>query len=149
MDPTGQFAYVANYRSNKISAYTIDEVRGALVPVVGSPFPTGKGPVSVAVDSKGQFVYLYLVHNLSANVSAYAINSTTGALALVAGSPLPWGRAYVAVTTFKNIAVTIDGSTEFATMCRTDPRLFFDALVLESIKESDITAVRDPIFHTA
>jgi hypothetical protein len=31
-------------------------------------------------------------------------------------------------------------------MCRADLRFFLDAFILESIKKSEITAVRDPIF---
>src|SRR5262249_3099920 len=43
VDPTGQFAYVANrgsdFELSDVSAYTIDGTTGALTPVVGSPFP--------------------------------------------------------------------------------------------------------------
>jgi hypothetical protein len=44
-----EFVYVINLESNNVSAYRIGK-NGALTPVVGSPFPTGSGPVSVAVD---------------------------------------------------------------------------------------------------
>ena len=54
VDPTGQFAYVANCASacgafgpGNVSAYTIDGTTGALTPVNGSPFPAGEGPFSV------------------------------------------------------------------------------------------------------
>jgi len=48
VDPTGQFAYVANEASFNVSAYSIGS-NGALTPVTGSPFPTGNEPVSVAI----------------------------------------------------------------------------------------------------
>ena len=44
VDPTGKFAYVANYGSNNVSAYTIDATSGALKKVKGSPFAAGTGP---------------------------------------------------------------------------------------------------------
>jgi hypothetical protein len=51
IDPTGQFAYVANEGSNNVSAYTIDSTTGALSPMAGSPFAAGTGPSSVAIAS--------------------------------------------------------------------------------------------------
>ncbi|MBI1747643.1 MAG: beta-propeller fold lactonase family protein, partial [Acidobacteria bacterium] len=47
VDPTGQFAYVANAGANNVSAYTIDPDTGALTQIAGSPFPAGMTPVSV------------------------------------------------------------------------------------------------------
>ncbi len=49
VDPTGQFAYVANFVSNNVSAYTIDGTTGALREIPGSPFPApaGSRPSSV------------------------------------------------------------------------------------------------------
>jgi 6-phosphogluconolactonase (cycloisomerase 2 family) len=46
VDPTGQFAYVANEFSNNVSAYVIKQ-SGGLLPLCGSPFPAGSGPLSV------------------------------------------------------------------------------------------------------
>src|SRR5258708_22357174 len=39
VDPTGPFAYVANFSSNHVSAYTIAGTTGALTPMVRPPFP--------------------------------------------------------------------------------------------------------------
>ncbi len=50
VDPTGQFAYVANYGSysvSAVSAYTINATSGALTPMTGSPFAAGTNPYSV------------------------------------------------------------------------------------------------------
>jgi 6-phosphogluconolactonase len=49
VDPLGRFAYVANLPDNTISAYRIG-LNGALTPVAGSPFQTGKAPYSIAID---------------------------------------------------------------------------------------------------
>jgi DNA-binding beta-propeller fold protein YncE len=122
VDPTGQFAYVANQGGN-VSAYAIDGTTGALTPVVGSPFPAGTFSISVTVHPTGQFVYV--ANTRSANLSAYSIDGTTGALTPVAGSPFPAGAgpqsvtvdptgqfAYVANFGSGNVsAYTIDGTT--------------------------------------
>ena len=43
-----QFAYVANFDSNNVSAYSIG-ANGALTPIPGSPFAAGMDPQSVAI----------------------------------------------------------------------------------------------------
>ena len=81
VDPTGRFAYVANegvFGASSISGYTINATTGALSPVPGSPFPSGRGARSVAVDLTGKFAYV--ANSSSNNVSEYTINPTTGAL---------------------------------------------------------------------
>jgi DNA-binding beta-propeller fold protein YncE len=63
---TAGFAYVANCGEpcvggggpGNVSAYTIDGITGALVPVSGAPFPAGFVPRSVTVDPTGQFAYV-------------------------------------------------------------------------------------------
>jgi 6-phosphogluconolactonase len=83
VDPTAKFFYVANFSSNNVSAYGISS-NGALTPVSGSPFPTGVGPVSVALNDTAKFAY---VANIDSNdISAYSIASN-GALTPVPGSP--------------------------------------------------------------
>ena len=49
IDRSGEFAYVANTLTNKISAYTIDGTSGVLSAIPGSPFTAGAGPDSVAI----------------------------------------------------------------------------------------------------
>src|SRR5258708_10147190 len=41
VNPTGKFAYVANFNSNNVLAYTIYGATGALTPVACSPSPPG------------------------------------------------------------------------------------------------------------
>ncbi len=48
VDPSGQFAYVANEGGN-VSAYAINGSTGALTAVAGSPFAAGTAPFSVAI----------------------------------------------------------------------------------------------------
>jgi 6-phosphogluconolactonase (cycloisomerase 2 family) len=88
VDPSGQFAYVANSEANTVSAYTINSSTGALSAVAGSPFAAGGFPLSATVDASGRFAY---VANDGDTVSAYTINSSTGALSAVSGSPFAAG----------------------------------------------------------
>jgi DNA-binding beta-propeller fold protein YncE len=60
-----------------------------LTPVAGSPFGAGTGPVGVAVDAKGKFVYE--ANAQSNNIYAYTIDASTGALTPLAGSPFAAG----------------------------------------------------------
>jgi len=104
VDPSGRFAYVANYGADTVSAYTINTFTGALREVAGSPFAAGISPYSVTVDPAGRFAY---VANYGENtVSAYTINSITGALKEVDGSPFAAG--------ILPVSVTVDPSGRFA-----------------------------------
>ncbi|MGD0417459.1 MAG: choice-of-anchor D domain-containing protein [Terriglobales bacterium] len=85
------FAYVANYYSNSVSAYTINASTGGLAAVAGSPFAAGTSPWSVVVDPTGKFVYV--ANNSSNSVSAYTIDVNTGELTAVAGSPFAAGTS--------------------------------------------------------
>ena len=79
-----EFAYVANFSSDNISAYRV-KADGALKQVPGSPFQTGKGPFALAVDLGLQFLY---VGGLGDSIWAYRIGED-GALTPVPGSPFP------------------------------------------------------------
>jgi len=50
LDPSGQFAYVANRNSNDISVFSVDGSTGALTQVSHSPFAAGTEPRSIAID---------------------------------------------------------------------------------------------------
>jgi hypothetical protein len=93
VDPTGKFAYVANYVSNNVSAYTINPTTGALT--AGTAVAAGTGPWSVTVDPTGKFAYV--ANSGSNNVSVYTINPTTGAL--TAGTAVAAGSSPSSVTT--------------------------------------------------
>jgi len=84
VDPTGKFAYVANYGATNVSAYAIGST-GALTQVQGSPFRSGSAPMVVTLDPTGKFAYT--ANAGSSNISAYTVNSATGMLTQVKGSP--------------------------------------------------------------
>jgi DNA-binding beta-propeller fold protein YncE len=93
VDASGKYAYVPNTADATISALALDSATGALTPVPGSPFPSGgngttNGPLGIAADTAGKFVY---VCNASNDISAFSINSATGVLTPVGGSPFPDG----------------------------------------------------------
>ena len=114
-----RFAYVANYNSNDVSVYTINQTTGALT--TGTAVAAGTQPYLVAVDPTGKFAYV--ANGGSHNVSVYTINQTTGALtagtAVAAGTQPqsvtvdPSGKfAYVANRNSNNVSVyTIDQTT--------------------------------------
>ncbi len=90
------FAYVANYGSNNVSAYTVDATTGALTLVSSTAPVPGSQPVFVTVDPSGKFAYV--VNQGSNNVSAYTINASSGALTAVTGSPFAAGSSPDSVT---------------------------------------------------
>ena len=76
VDPTGRFAYVADYNSATVSVYKINQTTGALT--AGTAVATGSSPRAIAVDPTGRFAYV--ANEGSFTVSVYKINQTTGAL---------------------------------------------------------------------
>ena len=114
VDPTGQFAYVVNFGSDNISAFSVNPNTGALT-AVGSPVAAGTTPFSLTVDPLGKFAYVASLG--SNNVSAFTIDPRTGALTAV-GVPVtsgaspsslavePTGRfAYVTNRTQRNLPI--------------------------------------------
>lgn len=79
IDPTGKFAYVANYDSSTVSVFTIDQTTGALT--AGTPVAAGTDPSSVAIDPTGKCALV--TNSTSNNVMSYTIAPSTGALASV------------------------------------------------------------------
>src|SRR5208337_2470236 len=53
--------------------------------VSNSPFATGKGPVSLAFDSTGS--YVYVSNYTDGTISAYTLDASSGALRALANSP--------------------------------------------------------------
>jgi 6-phosphogluconolactonase (cycloisomerase 2 family) len=91
VDPCNRFAYVANAgpnnTGNSISAYTIcstislpkcPHADDSLVPIAGSPYPTGDSPGPITTDAYGNF--LYVVATGSSEISAFKISPTNGTL---------------------------------------------------------------------
>jgi 6-phosphogluconolactonase len=103
-DATIQFAYVANFGSNNISAFSVDATSGVLTPVAGSPFRAATAPYGMAIDPTGKFAYVADLG--SDNVSAYTIDATSGALKKLRGSPFAAGTS--------PLSVAVDPTGKFA-----------------------------------
>jgi 6-phosphogluconolactonase (cycloisomerase 2 family) len=109
VEPSGRFAYVANF--NSVSAYIINTNTGALTPV-GAPVPAGDSPNSITVDPSGQFAYV--ANALSNNVSTFAINASTGALTPVgAAVPAGVGPSAIAVDPSGRFVYVVNGGLQF------------------------------------
>ena len=66
--------------------------RGVVVPVAGSPFAAGDGPIALLSSPTTSNRYLYVANNGSGDVTGFSYDST-GALAPLAGSPFAAGSA--------------------------------------------------------
>jgi YVTN family beta-propeller protein len=109
VDPSGRFAYVANFGSDNVSAYTINASTGVLTEIdqngatAGTAVAAGSHPFSISIDPSGKFAY---VANLDSDtVSAYTINATTGALTSVGADVAAGDGPFI---------VTVDPSGQFA-----------------------------------
>jgi 6-phosphogluconolactonase len=105
VDPSGKYAYVANYGSNSVSQYTISS--GVLTSnTAATTVAAGTNPYSVIVDPSGK--YAYVANAMSSNVSQYTIgtpsSSTPGALTAMSAVPTGTNPA----------SVTVDPSGQFA-----------------------------------
>lgn len=87
IDTTGSFLYVGNIDTNNIDGYQIIQATGELVPLPGSPFPTGLQPNYLAMHPRGGFVYT--ANYASDNISRLAIDSATGELTPAGTFPDP------------------------------------------------------------
>ena len=101
IDPSGNYAYVTNLRSNNISQYTIG-VGGALTPMTTATVVAGSVPWSIAIDPSGKYAY---VANFGGGVSQYTIG--------VDGALSPMVTATVAAGVFPRW-VTVDPSGKYA-----------------------------------
>jgi 6-phosphogluconolactonase (cycloisomerase 2 family) len=97
LHPSKNFLYVPNLTSNTVSGFNIDHVAGVLTPVGTATPPTPAcsstavciNPVSAAVSSSGQFLFLLNQGSSSvpASISVFSIDTARGLLTPVAGSP--------------------------------------------------------------
>lgn len=104
IDPSNQFAYVANFTPGTppaaaprgtLSQYTRDAA-GHLVAMATASVPTGVGPLWIAFDPFGHFVYV--VNSIDASVSVYSIGPG-GALQAV-GTVAAGAGAFAIATTY-------------------------------------------------
>jgi 6-phosphogluconolactonase (cycloisomerase 2 family) len=95
VDPSRQFAYVANMSDNTISAYTINNPTDGTLHLLDT-VTAGNYPTSVTVDPSGKFAY---VANMGDNtISAYTISMTDGTLSPL-GTPVAAGMSPVSIVT--------------------------------------------------
>jgi 6-phosphogluconolactonase len=101
VEPSGRYVFVSDFVENKIFSYTINPAVGDLAfNTTGEPVAsTGTGPVALAVDISGQ--YLYCVNAGSNDITIFKINLTNGTLTQVGTATVPTGG-----TTPAGIAVT-------------------------------------------
>ena len=88
VDPCNRFVYVANGQpSNNVTAFTVcytvslpscPYANFSLLPISGSPFTAGPGPVTLTVDPLGGF--LYVLDQQENAIRPYSISNTTGTL---------------------------------------------------------------------
>ena len=114
---SGKYAYVANYGSNTISAYSISA--GALAPLDMDPvtagtqdtIATGTSPIAIVVHPSGKFAYVANYSSNSNSISAYSIDPNSGALASIDADGAA-GGTQTSIPTRSNpisIAITPDG----------------------------------------
>ena len=80
ISPNGKFAYVANVdpaSTGHVSAFSVNPANGKLVPP-STPYTDGLGPVDLAMDGNGEF--LYVANSRSNDVSVFQANLTDGTL---------------------------------------------------------------------
>src|SRR5260370_6724558 len=87
-----RFASVSNDRDDTIGLYLLDGTSGQLFPAETTFLGGGNGPVAVASDPSGQF--LYTANKDSGSISALTIYSITGSLVPISNTPTtlhaPW-----------------------------------------------------------
>ncbi len=92
IDPRGKFLYVANFSSNSVGAYAIDQSSGTPVGSVGSASTTvDTAPTCVTVEP-ALGIYLYSSNNLASTVSAMKLDPHNGGLSQVQNTPFPSSR---------------------------------------------------------
>jgi 6-phosphogluconolactonase (cycloisomerase 2 family) len=95
LHPSRNFVYVANTTSNTVSGFSVDHQSGVLTPVGTAlpPTPVGVNPVSIGINSGGQFLFVLnqgsVVPPVAATISVLSIDPVRGTLTQIAGSPFP------------------------------------------------------------
>jgi 6-phosphogluconolactonase len=91
IDPRGKFLYVANFSSNSLNAYVIDQATGTPVGSIGSTTTTvDTAPMCVTVEP-ALGIYTFTANNLAGTVSGLQLDPHNGGLKEVQNSPFPAG----------------------------------------------------------
>jgi 6-phosphogluconolactonase len=120
VDYSGTFLYAANKSSNDVSAYSLS--LGVLKPIAASPFPTGSGPVSIAlVRPRTNPLYTATEIPISeglggiVSITGAAINNTgevTGTLTSTEGGPVEAGQSNFGGERFGSAFIYAGGTTD-------------------------------------
>jgi 6-phosphogluconolactonase (cycloisomerase 2 family) len=95
LHPSKNFVYVANTTSNTVSGFSVDHQSGVLSPVGTAlpPTPVGVSPVSLGINSGGQFLFVLNQGSVAppapATISVLSIDQVRGTMTEIAGSPFP------------------------------------------------------------
>jgi 6-phosphogluconolactonase (cycloisomerase 2 family) len=95
LHPSKNFVYVANATSNTVSGFSLDHQSGVLTPVGTAlpPTPVGVNPVSLGINSSGQFLFVLnqgtVVPPAPATISVLSIDPVRGTMTEISGSPFP------------------------------------------------------------
>jgi 6-phosphogluconolactonase len=124
---SGLFAYVADFSGNAVTLLAVNRGNGQLtVPVNSTPIPpptpanvfnTGTGPIAVAQNSAGTF--LFVANQGSGNINAFTIDPTNGNLGTVSGSPFSITPGNVPASHPSSLAISPNGNLLFVS----DPTL--------------------------
>ncbi|NOX75551.1 MAG: beta-propeller fold lactonase family protein [Gammaproteobacteria bacterium] len=89
--PSGRYVYFPD-RFDGILAFAFNPNSGALSPIDGMPYRSGKRTRTLVMHPSGRF--LYATDAYSNTISAYVIDPATGKLAALEGSPFPAGDSF-------------------------------------------------------
>jgi 6-phosphogluconolactonase (cycloisomerase 2 family) len=90
----GTYLFATDLNASAVAGFAFDSSSGKLIPVPGSPFPTGNTPAqAVQAGLQGKFLYVSNNGDSAGGISAFTINFNTGALTPIPGSPFPTGAA--------------------------------------------------------
>jgi DNA-binding beta-propeller fold protein YncE len=103
VDPSGHFAYVANWGDDTVSQFSIGS-GGQLTPLTPATVATGKAPVSITVDSSGHYAY---VAN-SGQSGVQTVGTVTEYSIGADGTLTPLNPASVSAAGTFPLAITID-----------------------------------------
>jgi len=117
LHPSRNFLYVPNETSNTVSGFTLDHVTGVLAPIGTALAPTPvcnpgvcSNPISAAVNSGGQFLFVLNQGSaspaVSASISVFNIDQTRGLLSPVSGSPFAFASLVAPNPQFMAISPT-------------------------------------------
>jgi 6-phosphogluconolactonase (cycloisomerase 2 family) len=120
LQPSGNFAYIANSAGNNVTLLSVNKGNGELtIPATNNPIPslnppnifnTGTGPIAIAPSAAHPFLF---VANLgSGDISAFTVDPKTGNLGGVTGSPFAIGASFhptsIAISPKGNFLYVVD-----------------------------------------